>query len=85
MLFFLINLSVVEGNEQVLTVHTASCTAGVIFILCCNIIDCYTQTVVSNIKINDVIYILNSLKLTACIEVEYDVEVYPVISDVLQR
>jgi hypothetical protein len=75
----------VEGNEQDITVLTASCPYGVVFILWYNIIDCYTQTAVSSVKINDVIYILNSLKLTACIEVEYNAEVYPVISNVLQR
>lgn len=66
-------------------VRTVSVAAGVVFILCCNIIDWYTQTVVSNIKINYVMHILNPLKLMACIEFEYDVEVYIVVSDVLQR
>jgi len=74
-----------EGNEQVRTVRTASFATGVVFILCCNIIDWYTQTVVSNVKINYVIHILNPLKLTAYIEVEYDVVVHTVVSDVLQR
>jgi hypothetical protein len=73
----------VERNEQERIVSTASFAAGVVFILCCNVIDWYTQTVVSNIKINYVIHILNPLKLTACIEVEYDVEVDTVVSDVL--
>lgn len=39
---------------------------------------------VSNVKINNVICILNPLKLTAGIEVEYDVELY-LVSNVPQR
>jgi hypothetical protein len=67
------------------TVRTASFATGVVFILCCNIIDWYTHTFVSNVKINYVMHILNPLKLTAYIEIDYDVEVHIVVSDVLQR
>ena len=77
-----------EGNEQVRTVRTvrtASFAAGVVFILCRDIIDWYTRTVVCNVKVNYVVHILNPLKFTACIEVEYDVEVHIVVIDVLQR
>jgi len=70
---------------EVCTVRTASFATGVVFILCCNITDWHTQTIVSNIKINYVIHILNPSKLTAYIEVEYDDEVNTVVRDVLQR
>lgn len=58
--------------------------ARLIFILCCNIIGLLHTDTCKWHKINNVIYILNPLKLTACIEVEYGAEVKLVVNDVLQ-
>ena len=81
---FIMYCNIIDWYTQTV-VSNVKITTGVVFIMCCNIIDWYTQTVVSNVKINYVIHILNPLKLTAYIEVEYDVEVHTVASDVLQR